>query len=315
MNAKGVLEGRVAIVTGAARGIGAAITERLVAEGASVIVADTGTGIDGRGHDRKLATAFAAKLGQRAFPFADDVADASAAAALVGLAQDRFGGLDIVVNNAAILRDTLIFKSSPADWDEAIRVNLSAAHHILSFATPVLRENAKADRGGAPYGWGRIVNIISSAGFIGNYGQSSYAASKAGLFGLTRIVALDMSRSNVTCNAVVPFAHTRVTDSIKPASPEQAAYKEGALKVEPSHVGTLVAYLCSPAAQRVSGQLIGVRGREVFIFSQPRPVKTIVRRDADWDIAGLAGAVERELAPSFAPLITDLEVFNTAPAI
>lgn len=313
------LDGRVAIVTGGARGIGAAISEMLVARGASLVVADSGVDVDGRDHDPSVAEAFADGLGERAVPYTEDMAIPAAARAAVDLAVDTFGGVDIVVNNAAILRDAFVFKGNADDWDVVLRNNLSAAYYLLHAATPVMREQAKAGRGGAgdspAYLWGRIVNMVSAAAFYGNYGQSSYAAAKGGLTALTRTVALDMARSGVTCNAVAPFAHTRVTEMIEPANEAQAAYKEQGLKVPAHHVATLVAYLCSPAAQTVSGQILGVRGREVFVFSQPRPTARIVSADADWDVDGLARAVDSGLRGDFAELTTDLEAFSTEPVV
>ena len=233
----------------------------------------------------------------------------------MALAVKKFGGLDILVNNAAILRDAFVFKLEPRDWEAVIRTNLSAAAFMTAAATPVLRDNAKSARGGNPYGWGRIVNIVSTAGLYGNYGQAAYASAKAGLVGLTRVTALDMARAGVTANAIAPFAATRVTESIKPANEGQVLYKARAMKVPATHVATFAAFLCSPAAQKISGQLFGVRGREVFLFSQPRPVARMAKADGDWTPESLAGAVERELAPQFTELSTDLEAFNTEPVV
>jgi len=310
-----LLEGRVALVTGAATGIGKAIVTDLIAHGASVVLADPGTSISGTGADPKLVEAVADALGPRAAAFPDSIASPSAATAAVALATRRFGGLDIVVNNAAILRDAFVFKLDPGDWQAVIHTNLSAAAFVTAAATPILRDNAKTGRGGSPYGWGRIINIVSTAGLYGNYGQAAYASAKAGLVALTRVTALDMARSNVTANAVAPFAATRVTESIKPANEAQTKYKERAMKVGSHHVATFVTYLCTPAAQKITGQLFGVRGREGFLFSQPRPIARLVRTDADWTPETLAPAVESEFAAKFTELSTDLEAFNTEPVV
>jgi NAD(P)-dependent dehydrogenase (short-subunit alcohol dehydrogenase family) len=246
--------------------------------------------------------------------FSPGIASPADAAQAVALAVDAFGGLDIVINNAAILRDGFIFKANPADWDRVIATNLATPFYLLNAATPVMRAQAKAGRGGEPYDWGRIVNITSSAGLYGNLGQSAYASAKAGLVGLTRVAAMDLARAGITANAVAPFAHTRVTETIEPANEAQASYKARALKLDPRHVATVIAWLCSSAAQDVSGQLFGVRGREVFVFSQARPVETLVRRDADWDVAGLAEAA-KAFVPYFTDLATDLEAFDTEPVV
>ena len=303
------LEGRIALVTGGGRGIGRAIVAALYHAGASVVIADNGTSIDGEGADPGVARELAATLGHRAIAYTESIASPSSAAAAVDLAMRRFGGLDIVVNNAAILRDAFIFKADSLAWDAVLRNNLSAAFQILAAATPLLRDQLKAGRGGEA-GWGRIVNIVSTAGLYGNYGQAAYASAKAGLVGLTRVVALDMQRSKVTCNAVAPFAATRVTESIKPANPAQEAYKERALKVPAAAVAELVTFLAGDDAASISGQLFGVRGKEIFLFSQPRPAACLVNPGT-----GLGAAIAAQLAPHYAELTTDLEAFATDPLV
>jgi NAD(P)-dependent dehydrogenase (short-subunit alcohol dehydrogenase family) len=296
------LKGRVAIVTGGARGIGRAIAEELLAQGASVVVVDAGVSIDGQPDTPSIAEEAARAL-PRCAALAGDVAQRAQEA--VALAQERFGGVDLVINNAAIIRDGFIFKSDPAAWDEVLHVNLTGAQRLLAAATPVMREQAKAGR--AP---GAIVNIVSTAGLYGNFGQAAYGAAKAGLLGLTRVVAHDLARSGIRCNAVAPFAATRVTESIRPANDAQAAYKDKALQVPPVYVARLVAWLCSSDAAGISGQLLGVRGREVFVFSQPRPVARVTMPRNAFDPA----AMDR-LEPALADLVTDLEAFSGDPIL
>jgi NAD(P)-dependent dehydrogenase (short-subunit alcohol dehydrogenase family) len=304
------LDGRVALVTGGGRGIGRAIAERLHQHGAAILVADSGTGIDGSGSDPTVAVDMAAQLGERAAAFSESIATPSAAAAAVALAVERFGGLDIIVNNAAIRRDGFLFSADALDWDAVIRNNLSAAFHLLAAAASILRAQAKALRGGTPYAWGRIVNIVSTAAFYGNYGEAADASAKAGLLALTRAAALDMQRSGVTANAVAPFAATRTTEAMKPANPAQAAAKERALRVPAEPVADLVAWLAGPEADDVTGQLFGVRGREIFLFSQPRPVARAVTNAGE-----LGTLIAQELAPHYLALETDLDAFGGDPIL
>ena len=306
------LHGRVAIVTGAGRGIGLSIANALSKAGANVVIADSGVSIDGTEPDPTIGHTAAEKIGGSSIAFTEGLTSPTAAKALVDYANDSFGRIDIVVNNAAILRDSFIFKGDPTDWDSVIETNLSAAYYLLAAATPLLRAQSKANK---DYKNGRIVNITSTAGFYGNFGQATYASAKAGLLGLTRAVALDMARAGITCNAVAPFATTRVTETIQPANESQAKYKARALRLPADHVATFVTYLCDEKAQHVSGQLFAVRGREVFIFNQPRPKARTVNTETDWSVDTLAVAVDEELKSSFTALETDLEAFNTEPVI
>ena len=308
----GLLEGRAAIVTGAGRGIGRAIAESLAKEGASVIVADNGASIAGEGGDPSVAQDVAKAIGNKSIAFAESVASPGTARQLVDLAVKAYGGIDIVVNNAAILRDAFVFRMNPLDWDAVIRTNLSAAFYLVNAASGVMREQGKAGRGGKEgYDWGRIVNIVSSAGLYGNLGQVAYASAKAGLFGLTRVTAMDLARTQITANAVAPFAHTRVTDTIQPANEAQRTYKERALRIGVHHVADVVTALCSPAGKTITGQLLGVRGREVFLFGQPRPVAKMEAAAPET----LAHDMIANLGSNFTDLTTDLEAFNTEPLV
>jgi NAD(P)-dependent dehydrogenase (short-subunit alcohol dehydrogenase family) len=307
----GLLEGRAAIVTGAGRGIGRAIAEGLAAQGASVIVADVGASIGGEGVDPQPAREVAEKIGKKAIAFGESVASPGVAKQLVEMAVKNFGGIDIVVNNAAILRDAFVFRMNPGDWDAVIHNNLSAPFYLINAAAAVMREQGKSGRGGATYDWGRIVNIVSSAGLYGNLGQSAYASAKAGLFGLTRVAAMDLARAAITVNAVAPFARTRVTDIIQPANDAQKTYKERALKIGAHHVANLVTALCTPAAKGITGQLLGVRGREVFLFGQPRPVGKLDVEKPET----LAQDLTAKLGQKFTDMTTDLEAFNTEPLV
>jgi NAD(P)-dependent dehydrogenase (short-subunit alcohol dehydrogenase family) len=293
------LQGKVAIVTGGARGIGLAIVEELAAQGAAVVIVDSGVSVSGDAEDPRLAERIVAGR-ERLAAVCGDVVEVAPAA--VALAQKRFGAIDIVVNNAAIIRDAFIFKSDAGSWDAVIRTNLSGAQRLLAAATPLMREQVKGGR--AP---GSIVNLVSTAGIYGNFGQSAYGAAKAGLIGLTRVVAHDLARSGIRCNAIAPFAATRVTESIKPANEAQAAYKAKALQVPARYVARLASFLASEGAAHVTGQLFGVRGREVFVFSQPRPVQRLLQTDASLDLT--------PLEQHFTELVTDLEAFSGDPIL
>lgn len=310
MSAPAMLAGRVAIVTGGARGIGLAISEELHRLGAAVVIADSGVSISGDEPDARVAWSIAEKLGANAAAFAEDIAADGGAENAVRLAVERFGALDIVVNNAAILRDAFIFKATRDGWERVIANNLTAPFALLAAATPLMREQQKGGR--AP---GRIVNIVSSAGLFGNLGQAAYASAKAGLVGLTRVVAMDMARSKVTCNAIAPFAATRVTDTIQPVNEAQTAYKERARRIPAHYVARLVAFLASNGHD-ISGQLFGVRGRELMLFSQPRPIaRAAMQEGAAWDPAELANSIESAFAGRLTDLGTDLEFFNTEPLV
>jgi NAD(P)-dependent dehydrogenase (short-subunit alcohol dehydrogenase family) len=302
------LEERVAIVTGGARGIGLAIAEDLALHGARVVIVDSGVSISGDTEDAALADRIVkGKPGWAAV--CGDIAEAGVAREVVETAQKRFGAVDIVVNNAAIIRDAFIFKSDDAAWDAVIRTNLTGAQRLLAAATPAMREQAKSGR--AP---GSIANIVSTAGIYGNFGQGAYGAAKAGLIGLTRVVAHDLARSGIRCNAVTPFAATRVTESIKPANDAQAAYKQKALQVPALYVARLVSFLASDAAAKISGQLFGARGRELFLFSQPRPASRILQPQGGFELSRLSEQM-KTLQPHFADLVTDLEAFSGDPIL
>lgn len=285
------LQGRVAIVTGGGRGIGRAIARSLVAAGAQVVVADNGTSIVGDGSDPEVARSAVKELndeagGTRALAFTESVASPGVARQLVDLAVKTFGGLDIVVNNAAIRRDAPVFHADPADWDAVIRTNLSAAFYLTTAASAVMREQDRFVRGGrGGYDWGRFVNIVSSAGVYGTLGQAAYASAKAGLVGLTRVTAMDLAPAQITANAIVPIAHTQVID----AQP----------------VAALVTALCSPAGRTITGQVLGARGREVFLFGQPRPV-------AHLEACG-AETLAQDIIGTFGSQFTGLEAFDTDP--
>ena len=309
------LAGRVALVTGGARGIGLAIAKSLIEDDARVTIVDTGSEIDGSNPDAAVVETAADNLGKNAAGYSLDIGSAESAQEAVRNTIERWGRLDIVINNAAILRDHFIFKARPSDFEEVVRVNLAGYYYVLAAASPVFREQAKAGSHGESYHWGRVVNIVSTAGFYGNYGQSSYASAKNGVVGLTRVTALDLARSKIMVNAVAPFARSRVTDMIVPANEEQAVYKERALKIKPDSVATVVSWLCSDSGAGITGQMFGVRGREVFLFSQPRPVRKLILESAKPDSESIRRQADEHFDGAYTELETDLESFNSEPVI
>ncbi len=302
-----LLEGKVAIVTGAGRGIGRAIALHLAEHGASLVVNDAGVELDGSGGSPEPALSAADEInrrGGRAVASTDAVGTFEAAERIVALARGEFGAVDILVNNAGITRDRMIFNMTEAEWEAVLRVNLVGTFACMRAVLPSMRERR----------YGRVVNMISTAGVIGNVGQANYAASKGGIVALTRVCALDMARYGVTANCVAPFAYTRMTESIKGATPAQVEYLREAKKSVPEHVAPLVTYLASDLAQDVTGQILGVRGKEIFLYSQPRPVHAVGDLEG-WTPEKIARAVNSWLRTRLTPLETDLEVFKLPPLV
>ncbi|MFF9404160.1 3-oxoacyl-ACP reductase [Streptomyces anandii] len=263
------LDGRAAVVTGAGRGLGRAEALELARLGAAVVVNDygqpgrDGSGAASAGPAEEVAAEIRAE-GGRAVAHTGDVADFEQARALVAAAVQEFGTLDILVNNAGILRDRMVFSMSEEEWDSVIRVHLKGHFNTVRFAAAHWRERSKA-AGGPVYG--RIVNTSSEAFLAGSAGQPNYAAAKGGIVGLTTSTALALAKYGVTANVICPRARTRMTEDVFAgfARPE-----DGLDPLAPEHVAPLVGYLASPAAARISGQLLVVHGGMVAVVERPR---------------------------------------------
>ncbi|MEU1196744.1 3-oxoacyl-ACP reductase [Streptomyces sp. NPDC005813] len=263
------LEGIAAIVTGAGRGLGRAEALELARLGAAVVVNDFGqSGRDGSGESSATpAEEVAAEIraaGGRAVAHTGDVADHEQARLLVELAVTEFGKLDVLVNNAGILRDRMVFSMSEDEWDSVIRVHLKGHFNTTRFASAHWRARSKA-AGGPVYG--RIVNTSSEAFLAGSAGQPNYAAAKGGIVGLTTSSALALAKYGVTANVICPRARTRMTEDVFAGFAEP---DEGLDPLAPEHVAPLVGYLAAPAAGHVNGQLIVVHGGMVAIVERPR---------------------------------------------
>jgi NAD(P)-dependent dehydrogenase (short-subunit alcohol dehydrogenase family) len=243
-------EGRVAIVTGAGRGLGREHALLLAANGAKVVVNDLGANVDGTGRDDSFAAQTVAdikKAGGEAMVNGDDVSSWAGAKNLVDSAVKAYGKLDVVVNNAGILRDRMLVNMSEEEWDAVIQVHLKGTFAPSRHAAAYWREQHKAS--GNPV-MGRIINTTSTSGIYGNVGQSNYGAAKAGIAAFTIIAARELKRIGVTVNAVSPSAQTRMTEGLRVLTDEQRAMRD------PKWVSPVVAYLASELAQDITGRVI-----------------------------------------------------------
>ena len=300
------LQNKVAIVTGAGRGIGREIALLLAKEGAKVVVNDLGGGSDGQGNNSKVADEVVQEikqLGGEAVASYDSVSHYECATKIIETALSSFGRLDIVVNNAGILRDRMLFKMSEEEWDAVIAVHLKGSFNMTRAAAPYFKEQQS----------GRFINFTSTSGLIGNVGQANYAAAKLGIVGLTKSTALDMARYNVTANTVAPFAWSRLIGSIPTETDDQKARVEKLKQLSPAHIAPLVAFLSSDEAADVSGQIFGVRGKEIMVFSQPRPVRSVYNAEG-WSVDSLS-AMKGALQSSFTPLEVSADVFPYEPLV
>ena len=309
------LNQRTAIITGGARGIGKAIAESLAKEGCNIAIIDPGYSIDGNHDDKNLAENVAEEISTKynieTLAITKDVSVETDMQKCVDIIIKKFNTIDIVINNAAILRDGFIFKYSLENWKKVIDTNLTGAFNLISQTSPIIKEQSKKE---STYSNGRIINIISTAGIWGNFGQAAYASAKSGLIGLTRVAALDLERSGITCNAIAPFASTRVTESIIPQNEAQKKYKKSALKIEAKYVGDLTAFLVSNHGKKYSGQIFGVRAKEVFLFNQARPIYNFVRNSKDY-VIDLEQGFKNSFDNNLTALETDLDAFSADPIV
>ena len=283
----GELEGRVAVVTGAGRGIGAAVAMALAGEGAHVVVNDLGTSLDGTGLDTTPAEDVANKIvesGGAAVPNPADVADFDAAGSLIQSAIDVFGRLDVLVNVAGILRDRMIFNMDPDDWDAVIRVHLRGTFNTTRHASAYWRRQRDESA------QNRIINFASDTGIFGGPGQPNYAAAKMGIVGFTYSCANSLDRYGVTVNAIAPVADTRMNENI--VRPPRAADDQR----NPEQVATVVAYLASVASSWCTGRVIGVAGTQVSLYSDPQVIRQLTSAEP-WDIGKLGSLMEKSFSP------------------
>ncbi|MGH9227838.1 MAG: SDR family oxidoreductase [Acidimicrobiales bacterium] len=291
----GLFDGKVAIVTGAGRGIGREEALLLGAEGASVVANDLGGAADGSGADSGPADAVVDEIeaaGGAAVASPHDVATWDGAEALVGLAVERFGRLDAVINNAGILRDRMSFTMSEAEWDAVIDVHLKGHFAVARHAAAWWRARFKET--GEPAG-AAIVNTSSESGLYGNAGQANYAAAKAGIAALTIVLARELERLGVRVNAIAPVARTRLTEAV--AGGAMAPDESGFDRFDPANVAAVACWLASELASGISGQVVKVQGGVVQLLQGWQPV-TEVRSDKPWTLDAVAARRDGVLGPS-----------------
>jgi NAD(P)-dependent dehydrogenase (short-subunit alcohol dehydrogenase family) len=278
----GLVAGKVAVVTGAARGIGREEALLLAREGARVVVNDVD---GGDGSEAAAVVAEIAGAGGEAVLHAGDVSETEGAESLVAAALDTWGQLDIVVNNAGILRDRMVYNLGEDEWDAVLKVHLRGHFLVTRTAARHWREQSKAGEDVA----GRIVNTTSTSGLLGNVGQANYGAAKAGVAAFTQIVAMELGRIGVTVNAISPGARTRMTEAAYGA---RGAADDGWDPLDPANIAPLVVYLASDAAAHITGQVFRVHGGHVELYGGWHPVAAL-DKDGRWEPAELAAQVDR----------------------
>jgi len=303
--AQKMMEDKVVVVTGAGGGIGRDIALAMAAAGAKVVVNDIGTSTTGEGTDtgpaQKVVDEIKAAGGQ-AVANTDSVSEANSANAIVRCAVDTFGRIDGIVNNAGILRDRFFHKMSLDEWDAVLKVHLYGSFYMSRAAANHFKEQES----------GALVHMTSTSGLIGNLGQANYSAAKLALTALSKSIALDMARFNVRSNCIAPFAWSRMIGSIPTDTPEQQARVAKIQQMTPNKIAPLAVYLLSDAAREVNAQVFAVRNNEIFLMSQPRPLRS-VHRSEGWTPEFIAEHGMPALKASFVPMDRSADVFSWDP--
>jgi NAD(P)-dependent dehydrogenase (short-subunit alcohol dehydrogenase family) len=305
--ADGMLEGKVVLVTGAGRGIGAEVAKLAAAEGAKVVVNDLGGNVDGGGADSTPAQEVVAEIqnnGGEAVVNGDSVADFQAAKRMVQQAVDEFGQIDAVINVAGILRDVIFHKMTQDDWNAVIQVHLKGTFNVSRAAADHFRAQE----------FGSMVHFTSTSGLIGNFGQANYAAAKLGIIGLSKSIALDMARFGVRSNCMSPFAWSRMIGTIPSNTPEQQERLAKIKQMTPAQIAPMCVYLVSDAANEmgVTAQIFGSRMNEQVLFGQNRPIRSI-HREEGWTPRSIHEEGMPALVPSFVPNDRSADIFCWDP--
>ncbi|HHW34513.1 MAG TPA: SDR family NAD(P)-dependent oxidoreductase [Paracoccus solventivorans] len=300
------MQGKVVLVTGAGRGVGRGIALDMARAGAAVVVNDLGVALSGASESglspAQQVVAEIEAMGGQAIADGHSVADWDGAQAMVQSALDTFGRIDAVVNNAGNLRDVLFHRMSQDEFDSVVAVHLKGTFNVSRAAAPHFKEQ----------GSGAYVHMTSTSGLIGNLGQANYTAAKLGIAGLSKAIAIDMQRFGVRSNAVAPFAWTRMVSSIPDETPEQKKRVEGLKKLVAEKIAPFVVALTSDAGSEVTGQIFGVRNNEIYLFSQPRPIRTAHTSDG-WTPETVAERVFPMFRNDFYPLHKSGDVFTWDP--
>lgn len=300
-----MLENKVVVVTGSGGGIGRDIALMMAKYGASVVVNDIGASLAGEGLDAGPAAQVVQEIqqaGGRAVANTDSVADQAGAERIIQCAIESFGRVDCVVNNAGILRDRIFHRMSEQEWDAVLKVHLYGSFFMSRAAAPHFKEQES----------GSFVHMTSTSGLIGNMGQANYSAAKLGLTALSKSIAIDMERFHVRSNCIAPFAWSRMVSSIPTDSAAGQSELEAIKQMVPAKIAPLAVFLASDQAQDVNGQVFAVRNNEIFLMSQPRPIRS-VHRSEGWTPETVAAHAMPALQSSFFQLEKSGDVFTWDP--
>jgi NAD(P)-dependent dehydrogenase (short-subunit alcohol dehydrogenase family) len=300
-----MLEGKVAVVTGAGRGIGRDFALMMAAHGARVVVNDLGGSATGEGEDAGPAQQVVDEIraaGGQAVASTDSVATWESANRIVKTAVDMYGKIDVVVNNAGILRDRIFHNMSVEEWKAVIDVHLNGSFYMSRAAAPYFKSEQS----------GRYIHLTSTSGLVGNFGQANYAAAKLGIVGLSKSIALDMQRYNVTSNCISPFAWSRLIGTIPTETPEQQARVAKIKTMETAKIAPLAVWLASDAGADVTGQIFAVRANEIFLMGQSRPIRSVHRAEG-WTPEAVGEHAIPALRASFYKLERSQDVFSWDP--
>ena len=300
-----LLEGKVIVVTGAGAGVGKEIALEAARQGAKVVVNDLGVNIDGSGGSAGPAQRAVDEIkaaGGEAVANTESVAEWKSAQAIRAQAVDTYGRVDGVVNNAGNLRDVIFHRMTEEDFDAVIKVHLKGSFNMSRAAAPHFKTE----------GAGAFVHMTSTSGLIGNFGQVNYCAAKMGIVGLSKSIALDMEKFGVRSNCLAPFAFTRMVNTIPSDTPEGAARMKVNQRLEAAKIAPFTCALLTDAAKTVTGQIFGVRNNEIYLFSQPRPIRT-AHRGEGWTVETCLEVALPMMQPSFFPLDKSRDVFSWDP--